>query len=81
MIGSPGAARRALEACHPWPAQSCVTLQGRCHVCRRLQRAARSTGRTYHLTGPLALARDLVIRAMGPKRMMARQSWIYDWQP
>ena len=46
----------------------------------RLQRAARSTGRTYHLTGPLALARDLVIRAMGPKRMMARQSWIYDWQ-
>jgi salicylate hydroxylase len=47
----------------------------------RLQRAARSTGRTYHLTGPLALARDLMIRAMGQKRMMARQAWIYDWQP
>jgi salicylate hydroxylase len=46
----------------------------------RVQRAARSTGRTYHLTGPLALARDLVIRAMGQKRMMARQSWVYDWQ-
>jgi salicylate hydroxylase len=46
----------------------------------RLQRAARSAGRTYHLAGALALARDLAIRAMGPKRMLARQSWIYDWQ-
>jgi salicylate hydroxylase len=46
----------------------------------RIQRTARQQGRIYHLTGPLALARDLAIRAMGPQRMLARQDWIYDWR-
>jgi salicylate hydroxylase len=46
----------------------------------RLQRSARQAGRIYHLSGPLALARNLVIKAMGPKRMLARQDWIYNWQ-
>ena len=47
---------------------------------RRVQRAARRNGRIYHLTGPAAYARDLVIKAMGAKRMLARQDWIYDWR-
>jgi salicylate hydroxylase len=46
----------------------------------RVQRAARQAGRIYHLTGPMAFARDLVIKAMGPRRMLARQDWIYDWR-
>ena len=46
----------------------------------RVQRSARQAGRIYHLAGPLALARDLVIQAMGPKRMLSRQNWIYDWR-
>ena len=46
----------------------------------RVQRAARQQGRIYHLTGPLALARDLAIKTMGPERMLARQNWIYDWR-
>ena len=46
----------------------------------RVQRVARQQGRIYHLTGPMALARDLAIRAMGPERMLARQNWIYDWR-
>jgi salicylate hydroxylase len=46
----------------------------------RLQRSAQQAGRIYHLAGPLALARDLVIKAMGPKRMLSRQDWIYNWQ-
>jgi salicylate hydroxylase len=46
----------------------------------RLQRAARLAGRIYHLPGPLAVARDLVIKRIGPKRMLARQHWIYDWR-
>jgi salicylate hydroxylase len=46
----------------------------------RVQRAARQQGRIYHLSGPLALARDLAIKAMGPERMLARQNWIYDWR-
>jgi salicylate hydroxylase len=46
----------------------------------RVQRAARTAGQIYHLTGPAALARDLVIRALGARRMLARQDWIYDWR-
>jgi salicylate hydroxylase len=46
----------------------------------RVQRIARKQGRIYHYAGPLALARDLAIRAMGPRRMLARQNWIYDWR-
>jgi salicylate hydroxylase len=46
----------------------------------RVQRAARQQGRIYHLANPLALARDLAIRAIGPRRMLARQSWIWDWR-
>jgi salicylate hydroxylase len=46
----------------------------------QLQRSARQLGRIYHLSGPLALARDLAIKTMGPKRMMSRQDWIYNWQ-
>jgi salicylate hydroxylase len=46
----------------------------------RIQRSARQAGRIYHLAGPLALARDLVIKAMGPKRMLSRQDWIYNWR-
>ena len=46
----------------------------------RVQRAARRSGQIYHLTGPLALARDLSIRALGPNRLLARQDWIYDWR-
>lgn len=48
---------------------------------RRVQRTARQQGRIYHLGGPLALARDLAIRALGPERMLARQDWIYGWRP
>jgi salicylate hydroxylase len=46
----------------------------------KVQRAARRQGRTYHMTGPAAAARDFVIQALGPKRMLARQDWIFDWR-
>ncbi|HMM90752.1 FAD-dependent monooxygenase [Bradyrhizobium sp.] len=46
----------------------------------RVQRTARQQGRIYHLGGPLALARDLAIKAIGPERMLARHNWIYDWR-
>jgi salicylate hydroxylase len=45
-----------------------------------VQRAARHQGQIYHLRGPAALARDLAIRAMGARRLLARQDWIYDWR-
>jgi len=46
----------------------------------QVERATRKQGRIYHYTGALALARDLAIKTMGPRRMLARQSWIYDWR-
>jgi salicylate hydroxylase len=46
----------------------------------RMARTARRNGRIYHLAGPMALARDLAIKAMGARRMLARQDWIYDWR-
>jgi salicylate hydroxylase len=46
----------------------------------RVQRHARQAGRIYHLRGPAAYARDLVIKASGARRLLARQDWIYDWR-
>ncbi|HEY8333415.1 MAG TPA: FAD-dependent monooxygenase [Tardiphaga sp.] len=46
----------------------------------RVQRVARQSGRIYHLRGPMALARDLTMQAMGASRLQARQDWIYDWR-
>lgn len=46
----------------------------------RVQRMARLNGKIYHLSGAAAFARDLAIRTLGVKRMMARQDWIYDWR-
>jgi salicylate hydroxylase len=46
----------------------------------RVQRTARRNGKVYHLSGAAALARDLFIRTVGPRRMLARQDWIYDWR-
>jgi salicylate hydroxylase len=46
----------------------------------RVQRTARRNGAIYHLAGPMALARDLAIKAMGARQMLARQDWIYDWR-
>jgi salicylate hydroxylase len=46
----------------------------------RVQRHARQSGRIYHLRGPAAYARDLVIKASGVQRLLWRQDWIYDWR-
>jgi len=46
----------------------------------RVQRTARRNGTIYHLNGAAAFARDLFIRSMGPRRMLARQDWIFDWR-
>ena len=43
----------------------------------RVQREASSQARVYHMSGPMALARDLTMRAMGPERLLARYDWLY----
>lgn len=43
----------------------------------RVQRQSLAQARLYHLGGPLALARDLALRALGPERLLARYDWLY----
>jgi salicylate hydroxylase len=46
----------------------------------RVQRIAQRNGRIYHLQGPAALARNLVMRGLGGARLLNRQDWIYRWR-
>ena len=46
---------------------------------RRVQRAARANGRSYHAGALTGLARDLVMRRLGPDGMRERYRWLYDW--
>jgi salicylate hydroxylase len=39
--------------------------------------ASRANGRVYHLDGLAAKARDLVLRASSPERLLARFDWLY----
>jgi salicylate hydroxylase len=48
---------------------------------KRVQDAARANGRHYHMSPPLSLARDLVLRQMGGDGLLKRYRWIYDWKP
>jgi salicylate hydroxylase len=47
----------------------------------RVQRRARRNGLIYHLGGPAALARDLLLRRLDGERLLAHFDWLYDWQP
>jgi salicylate hydroxylase len=46
----------------------------------RVARASRRNGRIYHLSGPQALARNLVLRGIPAQRLMARYDWLYGWR-
>jgi salicylate hydroxylase len=46
----------------------------------RVQHAARGNGRTYHLGGGEAVARNLFLRLVGGKMLLRRYSWLYDWR-
>jgi salicylate hydroxylase len=46
----------------------------------RVARASRRNGRIYHLSGPQAAARNLVLRNMPPQRLMGRYDWLYGWR-
>ena len=46
----------------------------------RLQSAARRNGRTYHLSGLSAAARNIVLRTVPPERLMGSYDWLYGWR-
>jgi salicylate hydroxylase len=43
----------------------------------RVQLESQKQGRIYHLSGPMAFARDVVIKLLGPERISARYDWLY----
>jgi salicylate hydroxylase len=43
----------------------------------RVRKLSRSNGFAFHLEWPFTLARDLVIRAQGPRGHLARLDWLY----
>jgi salicylate hydroxylase len=43
----------------------------------RVQKESADQARLYHLAGPLAVARDIGMRALGPERLLKRYDWIY----
>ncbi|WP_153768522.1 FAD-dependent monooxygenase [Labrenzia sp. CE80] len=48
---------------------------------RKVQKTAEENGRIYHMSGPLALGRDTVLRMSSPESLSARMDWIYGWTP
>ncbi len=46
----------------------------------RVMATARRNGRVYHLSGVAALARNAVLRALPPERIMASYDWVYGWK-
>lgn len=51
------------------------------HRVRRVQAAAESNGRIYHLDGLAARARDLALRSLSGGHLMSRYDWLYGWKP
>lgn len=47
----------------------------------RMQAASRRNGRIYHLPKPASLARDLTLRTLPARRVMALYDWVYGWRP
>ncbi|MGH6665938.1 MAG: FAD-dependent monooxygenase [Pseudolabrys sp.] len=64
------------------PADALRAYEGaRWHRTALAQLRSRRQARVYGLSGPEALVRNLVMRAMGGEKLRARYDWLYDWQP
>ena len=63
------------------PAGLRAYAQNRLRRVRRVQQAARRNGSVYHAAGPMAFARNLVMRRLGPEGMAERYAWLYGWTP
>lgn len=71
------------EALHKFPSDVPGALSWYSHRRRgraaRVAAASRRSGAIYHMSGPLARARNLALRSLGPERLMARYDWLYGW--
>jgi salicylate hydroxylase len=76
-IEDAGALARMLAQVQDIPAA--VSLYSRDRVARaaRVQREAIKLGRIYHMSGPLAFARDATMRLLGSRGLIERYDWLY----
>jgi salicylate hydroxylase len=54
-----------------------VYSQRRVARAARVQAQAKAQARLYHMSGPLALGRNLGMRLLGPERLLRRYDWLY----
>ena len=76
-IEDAGALGRVVAETRDIPAALAIYSRDRVERAGRVQREALRQGRIYHLSGPLAFARDMTMRILGPRRLSERYDWLY----
>ena len=76
-IEDAGALGRAVAQMHDIPAALAAYSRDRVDRAARVQREALRQGRIYHLGGAAALARDMTMKILGPRRLAERYDWLY----
>ncbi len=76
-IEDAGALWRHLSATRDVAAALAAYSRERAPRAGRVQREALAQARIYHLSGAAALARNLVMQALGSKRLLGRYDWLY----
>jgi salicylate hydroxylase len=76
-IEDAGALSRIIAQAQEVPAALAIYSRDRVARAARVQREALKQGRIYHLSGPLALGRDVTMRTLGAHRIRERYDWLY----
>ena len=76
-IEDAGALARVFAQVQDIPAAVSIYSRNRVARAARVQREALKLGRIYHMSGPPAFARDITMRLLGPRGLLARYDWLY----
>jgi len=76
-IEDAGALKRIFSQTDSVPDGLIAYSQDRVGRAARIQIEAKRQGRIYHLNGPMAFARDAVMKLLGPDRLSSRYDWLY----
>jgi salicylate hydroxylase len=76
-IEDAGQLGRVLSDAQAIPAALSMYSRDRVARATRVQREALKVGRIYHMSGPLAFARDATMRLLGTRGLTERYDWLY----
>lgn len=76
-IEDAGALGHVLAQVQDIPAALSMYSRGRVARAARVQREALKLGRIYHMSGPLAFARDVTMQLLGTRGLIQRYDWLY----